>query len=73
MKSNRIDSINKTNQCDRVIEFLCDENLDIRRLLQVHQSLCEQRAASPYLIKKGTKIPGGNHLFWSYRQGTPFC
>lgn len=48
MKSNRIDSINKTNQCDRVIELLCDENIDIRRLLQVHQSLCEQRPASPY-------------------------
>ena len=36
------------SQWDRAIELLCDENLYIRRLLQVHQSLCEQRTASPY-------------------------
>ena len=36
------------SQWDRVIELLCDENFDIRRLLQVHQSLCKQRTASPY-------------------------
>ena len=33
------------SQWDRVIELLCDENFDIRRLPQVSQSLCEQ---SPY-------------------------
>ena len=36
------------SQWDRVIELLCDEKFYIRRLLRVHQSLCEQRTASPY-------------------------
>lgn len=36
------------SQWDRVIELLCDEKLDSFRLLRVHQSLCEQRTASPY-------------------------